>query len=242
MQKKKYIINKIFRILIYIIIFLELSLNIKAENYNKDKILYYYLEISSNVKNIDKTKIDFQNLKILIKNNSEHDKDYCIKYENDFDNNGKMDLIKASGKWLKIKINEKEYLDKNSYLNSNITSIGMNDLNNDGYLDIWFNDSGDNELNIYYGDGKGNIKDKQEIVIPRIEKNSFYDVDNDGILDIIYTDNKEMNYFWIKVYLKEKSRNHFVNKVVLYFIITIIGLFVLILLIIKIIFNKENKR
>ena len=75
--------------------------------------------------------------------------------------------------------------------------MGFDDIDSDGHLDAWWVDSGDDYLQIFWGDGKGCFVGKQTFSFNGIHQGAFLDLDSDGDLDFIFKKSRnEKDIFW----------------------------------------------
>ena len=80
-------------------------------------------------------------------------------------------------------------------------SIGLEDLNGDGNLDVFTWDKNDEANKVYFGDGSGGFSDSEQILMPNIpvshQKIKLGDIDNDNDVDAFVVHNRSHCRFWI---------------------------------------------
>jgi hypothetical protein len=89
------------------------------------------------------------------------------------------------------------------------TSVGFDDVDGDGFLDAWCCDPADSVFRVFYGNGRGKFRKKQQILgVWGYAKGAFFDVDDDGDLDVVFKidhkvfvrdPNRATEYFWIQL-------------------------------------------
>ena len=120
-------------------------------------------------------------------------------YHGDFDNDGKLDII-SENNTLHIKLSLKNLHYRRKAGLSYVSAAGFDDLDVDGFNDIWYFDSGNDRITILYGDGKGDIDTSQIIYdIPDYVYMTCIDHDGDNDLDIILSTDNFEKQAWIKV-------------------------------------------
>jgi hypothetical protein len=92
--------------------------------------------------------------------------------------------IRGSGILVEVQIGG-GFLLKQSLGNSEISSVGLDDVDGDGLMDAWWCDSGDNRIVILWGN-RSALDGKQSLSGFHARRSAFLDLDNDGQLDLVY--------------------------------------------------------
>lgn len=106
-----------------------------------------------------------------------------VPAQGDLDGDEVPDKVEASGIHFHIYLSSRETTVTRWFGNASNASVGITDVDMDGYLDAWRCDTGDQYVQVFYGNGQGRFTTQ---VFPLdVEISAFCDIENDGQPDIV---------------------------------------------------------
>ncbi|MCB9770430.1 MAG: VCBS repeat-containing protein [Candidatus Omnitrophica bacterium] len=84
-----------------------------------------------------------------------------------------------------VRMKKRGLLGWESFGYSGVTSVGLDDVNGDGFVDAWIADPADGALQVYYGKRRSFYWFRSTLLLGGLRQICFIDLDEDGDLDLV---------------------------------------------------------